>query len=194
MVANELKETRMVIFSDTHGIKKVMKNVIINHGPFDILLHLGDGVRDGMAVSKELDITFTWVCGNEDYGVNGKEKHLLHFNPWSLLLFHGYQMDLNPFQSKAIWETHYNEMYHMAKEQNASLLLFGHTHQPLLKKVNNILLCNPGSPTFQYAKSSPSSFAILNARKSELEVSLLKQGDNDQWEIYESDKITLAPD
>ncbi len=190
MSVNELREIRVALFSDSHGIKKVMKDAIINHGPFDMLLHLGDGVKDGMAVAEELDIPFKWVCGNEDYGVKGKETVLLHLKHWSFLLFHGYHLELNPVQSKEIWQTHYKDIYHMAKKENASLVLFGHTHLPLLKKINNILLCNPGSPTLQYIRSAVDSFAIINADKNRLEVSLLKKGENDHWEVYMSDKIT----
>ena len=140
MEKNSSTEKRVAVFSDTHGIIDVMRDTLSAFGPFDMMLHLGDGIREGIALSKELGIQFHGVCGNEDYGVNLKEQLLLDVNKWSCLLFHGYHMELNPFQSQEIWKNHFRNMHRAAINSNASVLLFGHTHKPLLKRIDNVLL------------------------------------------------------
>jgi hypothetical protein len=189
MEKNSPTDIRVAVFSDTHGIKEVMRDTLSDFGPFDMMLHLGDGARDGIAVSKEFGIQLHGVCGNEDYGVNLKEQLLLEVNKWSCLLFHGYHMELNPFQSQEIWKNHFRNMHRAAVNSNASVLLFGHTHKPLLKRIDNVLLCNPGSPSLQYVRSTAPSFAILEASQKKLEISLLNQDPNGKWSISMSDRI-----
>ena len=36
----------ILIVSDTHGNKRAMREAIFRQGPFDCLIHLGDGVKD----------------------------------------------------------------------------------------------------------------------------------------------------
>ncbi len=189
MEKNSLTDMRVAVFSDTHGIKEVMRVILSDLGPFDMMLHLGDGAKDGIAVSNEFGIKLHGVCGNEDYGVKLKEQLLLDVNKWSCLLFHGYHMELNPFQSQEIWKNHFRNMHKAAINSNASVILFGHTHKPLLKKIDNVLLCNPGSPSLQYVRSTSPSFAILEADQEKLEISLLNQDSNGKWNTCTSDRI-----
>jgi putative phosphoesterase len=46
--------------------------------------------------------------------------------------------------------------------QQANVIVFGHTHRPLLHWADSVLLINPGSPHFPDLKTSPPSVGLLN--------------------------------
>jgi putative phosphoesterase len=174
---------RIAVFADTHGNKNAIRDTIINSA-FEGIIHLGDGVGDGYAVSEEFGIPFYGVAGNEDYGVHFPEKHLLRVYSWTLLLIHGHQWDINSYHAEEIWEKHFSDMARMARNENARVLLFGHTHEPLLKEREGILFCNPGN---QYIGSSkPLTFAIMDAAGDALHISIVERSDDSRFAICKS--------
>jgi putative phosphoesterase len=174
---------RIAVFADTHGNKNAIRETIINSA-FDGIIHLGDGVRDGYALSEEFGITFYGVAGNEDYGVHFPEKYLLMIYSWSLLLIHGHQWDINSYHPEEMWEEHFSDMARMARNENARVLLFGHTHEPLLEERGGILFCNPGN---QYIGSNkPLTFAIMDVAGDALLMSIVARSDTSRFAIRKS--------
>lgn len=171
----------VAIFSDTHGNKKAMREAMLNQGPFDMMIHLGDGVRDGDVVSKETDTPFLGITGNEDFGADFPEKRVLSINQWSFLLLHGHQTEINPFQLKRIWNEHIRHMCGLAGQADASVLIFGHTHQPLLEKKHGVILCNPGNQ--HLGSSQPPTFAIMKVNEDRLDIRIMKKDSRQGWNI-----------
>ena len=150
---------RIAVFSDTHGNKNDMRDVVRTFGPLDLVLHLGDGVRDGGLVAHEADLPFQGVQGNEDYGSDLPGKLVLDLDGWRFLLAHGHHMNINPYHPAAVWQQDLQEMADWAKGQAADVLLFGHAHKPVLQKENGVVLCNPGD---QYiGATTGASFALV---------------------------------
>ncbi len=179
---------RVIIFSDTHGVSDIMHDAIKELGPFDILVHLGDGATEGIAVAEAFNIQFIGVCGNEDYSADLKEEVILKIYNHSCLLFHGDNLDLNPFLNESLWNEKIKLIGEKAVQADASIVLFGHTHKSMLKKAENILFCNPGSPTVQYLATSQPSYAILEADRKRLSISLIQKKDT-VWEIINTEYL-----
>lgn len=79
------------------------------------------------------------------------------------------------YAEKKILLTHGHEFYVdfefdtisiYAKKQNCSIVVFGHTHVPLLKEANGILLINPGS-TSRPRMGSKKKLCCFNNRKKQ---------------------------
>lgn len=182
---------RIAVFSDTHGHRNAMRSAVRDQGPFDVLFHLGDGVRDGMNISEEFEIPFYGVAGNEDYGVELPERRLVASAGWTFLLFHGHQMEINPFHSEEEWNRHFQDMAGMAAGENASFVLFGHTHKAVLKCLDGIVLCNPGN---QYRGSStPPTFAALDLDGERMEIRLMEEAGEDRWSVLPGGTAEIAP-
>ncbi|MDY6853031.1 MAG: YfcE family phosphodiesterase [Thermodesulfobacteriota bacterium] len=179
MVKTGSKEIRVAIFSDTHGNKKAMREAMLNQGPFDAMIHLGDGVSDGEAVSREMGAPFLGVAGNEDFGTGLPEKRVLSINQWSFLLLHGHQTEINPFQPKQIWDEHIRHMCHLAQEEDAGVLFFGHTHQTLLEINHGVILCNPGNQ--HLGSSQPPTFVIMEITRDTLDIRVMKRAGAQGW-------------
>ncbi|TFG25129.1 MAG: YfcE family phosphodiesterase [Promethearchaeota archaeon] len=74
------------------------------------------------------------------------------------------------------------DLERFCNDNKLQILIFGHTHQPLIKGSNfNTLLINPGSPTFPKAPPHKTGFEIPTPKPS---VGLLKIDDDDILSTY----------
>ena len=170
---------RIAVFSDTHGNRKDMLEAVARFSPLDLIIHLGDGVRDGIRVAQEAAIPFNGVHGNEDYGTDLPDVVLVEAEGWRLLLTHGHQMSINPYHPKDVWEQDLRDMAAWAKGKGADTLLFGHAHTPVLQRENGIVLCNPGD---QYIGSAAGpSFALVEAEAAAIRFRIFRKSRNRDW-------------
>lgn len=170
---------RIAVFSDTHGNKKDMEHAVRQNGPFDKLIHLGDGLSDGKSTAEAFDIPFTGVYGNEDYGSISKETCSLNIFNWTIYLMHGHQFTLNPYESKTEREKAYKKMTKMAKVNQADILLIGHTHMAMILHLNDVLILNPGD---QYiGASTPPTFSLLEVDSERITATILQKEENN-WQ------------
>lgn len=171
---------RIAVFSDTHGNKETMRDALRKQGLFDLLLHLGDGVEDGMTVSGEAGIKFCGVRGNEDF-INLPEEVTFPAGKWTLTAVHGHQMDINPYHSQLQWRQNFNYMAKWARRTKSQLFLFGHSHSEALQEVEGVVICNPGD---QYLGSTGEpTFAVISADNECLTVQLMERLEKGKWAV-----------
>ncbi len=170
-----LMTERIAVFSDTHGNSRDIRDAVRHNGPFNMLVHLGDGVGDGESVAAEAGIVFRGVGGNEDHFrlMTMPAEDVFRVGPWTFFAVHGHQMEINPYHPESLWNRHLKEMALWARRKGAHIFLFGHTHKPMLRKEDGIFICNPGD---QYPGSqTPPSFAVIEVGDSGLEIRILRK-------------------
>lgn len=144
---------RIIVVSDTHG----------NNGPFlekletmikpDLILHLGDYVKDAKIISEITKVDFITVKGNGDYGMmDVNEDELLEINGKKIFLTHGHRYNVS-YDSR--------EVYEKALNLGADLALYGHTHMAIIEEHENLTLMNPGSPSIPRSKDRRRSFGLI---------------------------------
>ena len=131
------KPTKIIIISDSHGDRGALASVLATEQDADALIFLGDGLSDLAAVRASCRCPMVYeVRGNCDYDKSVPPERLVAFE--NLLLFfthgHGYEVKatLGP-------------LLRAAKQREADIVLFGHTHTPHLEQVEGIWVFNPGS-------------------------------------------------
>ena len=130
--------TRLLILSDSHGNNTNIERIIkeYNNG-FDIIFHLGD-------ISSDIE---NYINKYRCYVVIGNIEHkdTSHFARYEIETV---------IESVNILATHGNRyqvkngsvvLFDRAKETNADLVLFGHTHEQSLYQKDNITFFNPGA-------------------------------------------------
>ena len=131
---------RIAVFSDSHGVKEPMLAAIEEQKP-DVVLHLGDYVRDAEAIAAYFpSLDLRYVRGNCDaYSRSDAEENLL-FNADGVRIFmtHGHRYNV---------KLGYESLANAAHFSGAQLALFGHTHIPHEEydPESGIYLFNPGS-------------------------------------------------
>jgi uncharacterized protein len=175
---------RAAFFADSHGNADGIRDAVEKIGPVDVIVHLGDGVEDGRAVAEDKGLPYYCVSGNEDRACLYDDTCKLETGTASILLIHGHQVDINPYEEESILESRYEQLAYMARRSKAHILMFGHTHVPLVRVVNNIILCNPGS---MYRGSlSPVTFGLFEICRDSIIISVYAKAADGNWETSSS--------
>jgi len=134
---------KIAVISDTHIKKKieVFKEILEGHlKDFDLIIHGGD--YNHMEVLKLLQETgkFVGVWGNADSDEikeTLKEKEVLEVEGLRIGIFHGHGEK----------KTTIERAVEALQQEHVDIIIFGHSHQPLIQSKKGILLLNPGSIT-----------------------------------------------
>ena len=146
-----------LILSDSHGNIEPMRLAVERTKP-NAILHLGDCWRDAATLEKLYPtIPFYQVAGNCDYTFLLPRTQTITLEGHRITLTHGDQQGVKC------------SMYGveaLAREENAELLLFGHTHLPYCDYHGSTLLLNPGSiGAPRYGK--PCAYALAQLEKNQ---------------------------
>lgn len=130
----------------------------------DMLIHLGDYCFDMDKLSKKYKQPFETVAGNNDFVSNPVLEKTLVLGGRKIFLTHGHK-----------YSVHYgiDKLYYKGLEEEASIVLFGHTHRQYLAREGNMLILNPGSTSLP-RDSKPGCAVIAIDDKGEMDVELLR--------------------
>ena len=125
----------ILVLSDSHGKVDHMVRAVEQFHPRQVL-HLGDCVRDAQALERQFpQLPVTMVPGNCDWGQTGEPERLLEIEGVRILMLHEHTRHVKSSPMAAVYA---------AKEYGADVLLFGHTHQPLVDRSGDFWVMNPG--------------------------------------------------
>ncbi len=142
---------RIGLISDSHGYYNAIEQFAGLAGNIDIWLHAGDYCSDGNHLHKISGKPVIAVRGNCDPERLCKIDEFLEYAGKKIWLTHGHRYDVrNSIEELAWWGNQFA----------VDIIVYGHTHVPLIIECNNILIINPGSPA-QPRKGSRPSCAIL---------------------------------
>ncbi|NLM36566.1 MAG: YfcE family phosphodiesterase, partial [Firmicutes bacterium] len=131
-----------------HGNYELLHQVVKAAGPVDLLLHAGDGSNDQERLARDFPaLALAAVAGNCDPFSTRPRELWLNVGGQRLFLTHG-----DRYQVK--WDL--LRLFLAGKERGARLIVFGHTHCPLVKYEEGILLFNPGSLSRNNTGENPS--------------------------------------
>ena len=126
----------ILVLSDSHGNVGNMIRAVEQVQP-DRVLHLGDCQRDLTALEGEFPaLPMEGVPGNCDYGSCDQPERLIELGGVRILMLHGHTRGVKSDVMRAVWA---------ARECGAQVLLFGHTHRPMVDNDGALLVLNPGA-------------------------------------------------
>jgi putative phosphoesterase len=128
---------KIIVVSDTHGSTDLLDRVIEECSPFDVIVHCGDGVKDICNADVPHDTIILKVTGNTDMYSNCGAENILteEISDRRVMITHGHQFNV---------KGGFSELTSIAGKFKADVVLFGHTHEQLLRH-GNPLLFNPGN-------------------------------------------------
>ncbi len=129
---------KILIVSDTHGKNTNLKKVIERIGKdMDMMIHLGDSLCSLETMQEMIDCPVEMVRGNCDSLMHGLPiAKLIQIDQYKALITHGHQ-----YGGK--WGV--SSMREAAVENGAQIVMFGHSHEPMLEKYPDVVVLNPGS-------------------------------------------------
>ena len=64
------------------------------------------------------------------------------------------------------------QLYYIAKELGVDVLISGHTHQPMVEKIDDVILLNPGSPT--QPRLTDATVMVVEINGSDIQADIIK--------------------
>ena len=131
--------TRIGVFSDCHGDKQALSDLLGRMGYLDAVCFLGDVASDAdylqsLTMAMPNHPPFYAVRGNNDYYMCAlQETCIAEIAGKRFFMTHGHRF------------TSLMNLALRAKENEADVALFGHTHRALCEEAYGVLLLNPGS-------------------------------------------------
>ena len=139
------------IVSDTHKSQNHINKAIPYLKECDLIIHAGDNFSDSKYIYENANTDIIAVKGNCDYE-DVEDEIVFEIEDKTVFLCHGHKYNVN---------FGINDLESKAKDVDADIAIFGHTHVPLIKEKDNILYLNPGSLTSPRGLSS-NQFIIMD--------------------------------
>lgn len=131
-----MREVNFAVISDTHGKTDELIEALKKEN-LQGFLHLGDFERDAQTISDALNLLYYSVPGNCDPGTTPFK--LIRIEGKRIFITHGHRFFVDYGLEK---------LYQRARESEAEIAFFGHTHKQELREYKGIILANPGSAAF----------------------------------------------
>lgn len=127
---------KIIVCSDSHGNTDFLETAIKAEKP-DRILHLGDCVQDALKLQQLFpELPVHYVSGNCDHYVSAPTEEIIMLDGVRIFMTHGHRFQVKYMYLRAVYA---------ALEENAQLLLFGHTHRAEIFEEKGLWAMNPGA-------------------------------------------------
>ncbi|WP_138203810.1 metallophosphoesterase [Haloimpatiens lingqiaonensis] len=153
---------RIGIISDTHRDLTCISKLEDVFKEIDMIIHLGDNVRDVEELSSHFKCPFINVKGNCDFTNKVPDEIVEEIGGKRFLITHGHKYDVK-------WGI--DRLRYRALELQADIVLFGHTHCSMNQYIDNTWYVNPGSPSLP--RDSSKTVGIIRIEGEQVDVSIM---------------------
>ncbi|BBH23717.1 phosphoesterase [Paenibacillus baekrokdamisoli] len=156
---------KLVVLSDTHMLrmaKKLPERLILELKDADAIIHAGDWMEMSVWDMLQAYAPTDGVAGNND-----GQAIIAKFGYRKVMQFGGVRIGVVHGHGSRGREGTETTAFHAFARDEVDVIIFGHSHVPLLKRRDGILLFNPGSPTDK-RRQPLYSFGILRIEGSNL--------------------------
>lgn len=157
------------LISDTHipdRMRELPEKVFEAFKDVEMILHAGDITSQEVIEKLEEIAPVIAIQGNTDriVGLNLPKTAVVEAEELKIGVIHG---EVYPRADT-------QQLHYLAKQLDVDILVSGHSHQPKVEKVEDVLLINPGSPTVP--RLADRTVMLLEINKKEVDVELVKVG------------------
>ena len=143
---------KVLIVSDTHGRNNGYLDILEQHEKMDMVIHCGDVEGSEYLISSSAGCKTVIVQGNNDYFSDLPKEAVVMLGKYKALVTHGHPYYVN---------MGYQHLVREAKKRKMDMVIYGHTHCPVICEENGILVLNPGSLTYPRQQGRKSTYIIM---------------------------------
>ncbi|MBQ4531610.1 MAG: metallophosphoesterase [Lachnospiraceae bacterium] len=130
---------KVLIVSDTHRQHGNLEKAIKEAGKIDLLLHLGDVEGGEYFIEQIAGCPVEIISGNNDFFSELDKEKELEIGKYKVLMTHGHYYYVSLGTENILAE---------GRGRGKDIVMFGHTHRPLIDIHEDITLINPGSISY----------------------------------------------
>lgn len=147
---------KVLIVSDTHGRDMYLLDTIKRVSPIDLMIHLGDFGNNQEYIKSIVPCPIHMVSGNNDFFCGLPKDKFIEIGNNTVMLTHGHRYGvyygLGPIKEAA-------------RIRQADIVMFGHTHIPMIDLSDDIWAINPGSLALPRQQGRIPTFIIMDIDK-----------------------------
>lgn len=157
------------LISDTHipdRARVIPTKVLESFENVDLIIHAGDLTTRAVIDELEKIAPVVAIQGNMDRvaGLDLPKAQVIEAEGMKIGVAHG---EVYPRADT-------QQLLYLAKELNANILVTGHSHQPKIEQVEDVLLLNPGSPIVP--RLADRTVMLLEINNKNVDVEIIKIG------------------
>ena len=130
---------KVLIVSDTHRRHENYLKVLEQVKPLDLVIHCGDVEGGEYLIEEAAGCPVEMIQGNNDYFSDLPREKEFQLGKYRVLLVHGHQYRVN---------FGFEELAREARSRGIDLVMYGHTHRPVIVQEHGLTILNPGSLTY----------------------------------------------
>ncbi len=154
---------RILVVSDTHRKNDLYLQLVKKYEPLDMIIHCGDIEGSEYTISEASDCPVYMVAGNNDFFSKAPAEVEFEIGCHKVFLTHGH----NYYISMG------NELIKdEARSRGADMVIYGHTHRPVIDKAGDVIAINPGSLTYPRQEGRNPSYIIIEDIDGELDIQI----------------------
>ena len=143
---------KVLIVSDTHGRNDGYLELLEKSDKLDMVIHCGDVEGSEYLISSASGCKTVIVQGNNDYFSDLPREIVVKIGKYNALVTHGHPYYVN---------MGYEHLIREAKRRKLDMVIYGHTHRPIIEKHNGIWVLNPGSLTYPRQEGRAYTYIIV---------------------------------
>lgn len=150
---------KILIISDTHRKHENLEKILEREQPIDLLIHLGDAEGSEDLIAEMAGCPIEIVAGNNDFFSMLPREKEIELGKYRIWLTHGhyYYVDAG-----------IGDIETEAYARNIDIVMFGHTHRPVIDYAKDVIALNPGSVSYPRQEGKRPSYIVMNLdRKGE---------------------------
>lgn len=147
---------KILIVSDTHRKHENLIAVLERVQPVDMMIHLGDAEGCEDYIAEMAGCPLEIVAGNNDFFSQLPREKEIRLGCYRVLLTHGHYYYVN---------TGIADIMSEAAARQFDIVMFGHTHRPLLEYGDAVIALNPGSLSYPRQEGKRPSYIIMDIDK-----------------------------
>ena len=153
---------KVLVVSDTHKKNDNYFKLIERHKP-DLVIHCGDAEGSEYALTESAGCPVQIVLGNNDFFSYLPREVELTLEGFKIWVTHGH----NYYVSMG------NEMLKReALARGVNIVLYGHTHRPVVDKEGSVIAVNPGSLSYPRQEGHKPSYVIMDLKDGKADFSI----------------------
>ena len=143
---------KALVVSDTHRRNDNFLKVVEAVGAVDMVIHCGDVEGSEYLIEEAAGCPVKFVAGNNDFFTDLPMEDEFIFGKYRVWVTHGH----NYYVSMT------NEFLKQeAKDRGADIVLFGHTHKPVVDWGEGLVAVNPGSLSYPRQEGRRPSYVLM---------------------------------
>lgn len=143
---------KVLIISDTHRQNDGFLQIMEKEEPVDLLIHCGDIEGSEYLISERAGCPVHMVTGNNDFFSELPREKEFQVDKYKVWLVHGHTYHVSMGNEILKQE---------ARARGVDIVMYGHTHKPVIDTASGVVALNPGSLTYPRQEGRRPSYMIM---------------------------------